>query len=87
MLITGASSGIGAAVARHFGAAGCKLVLVARRAAKLEALRVEIEEMSNVQVLRAITLNATNHLVKKGCCNEFTGGVVLRLCMGVASCY
>ena len=36
VFITGASSGFGAAAARAFGAAGCHLLLGARRVPKLE---------------------------------------------------
>jgi len=43
-LITGASSGIGAAVARVFGEAGIALVLAARRKDRLDALAQEIND-------------------------------------------
>src|SRR5262245_57009095 len=42
ILITGASSGIGAASARAFGRAGARVVLAARRADKLDAIADEI---------------------------------------------
>ena len=44
ILITGASSGIGAAAARTFGRAGYRVVLAARRVEKLERLAEEIRE-------------------------------------------
>jgi NAD(P)-dependent dehydrogenase (short-subunit alcohol dehydrogenase family) len=43
VLVTGSSSGIGAAVARHLGRHGCRLVLFARRAAELEAVARDVE--------------------------------------------
>lgn len=42
ILITGASSGIGAVAARAFARRGENLILVARRGEMLEALKAEI---------------------------------------------
>jgi NAD(P)-dependent dehydrogenase (short-subunit alcohol dehydrogenase family) len=42
ILVTGASSGIGAATARYFGAAGASVVLAARRIRELEEISAEI---------------------------------------------
>jgi short-subunit dehydrogenase len=50
-LITGASSGIGEALAREFARNGHELALVARRKARLTALADEIEEVSGKRPL------------------------------------
>lgn len=56
-LVTGASSGIGRAIALAFATAGCAVVLVARRVELLEALRREIEARSGRAAALALDLS------------------------------
>lgn len=50
-LVTGASSGIGAEIARELAREGANLVIVARRTERLEALASELRESAGVEVL------------------------------------
>lgn len=49
-LVTGASSGIGREFARYHATKGGDLILTARRAAELEALKTELEAAHNISV-------------------------------------
>ncbi len=50
VVITGASSGIGAAIAKRFSAAGYPLLLLARRLENLEALKLPNTISSQVDI-------------------------------------
>lgn len=51
ILVTGASSGIGAATVKHFAAQGAKLVLVARNAEKLQEVGDQCRALGSSDVL------------------------------------
>ena len=51
VMITGASSGIGAACARAFAAAGARLILCARREARLHELADELDAETHIMTL------------------------------------
>jgi NADP-dependent 3-hydroxy acid dehydrogenase YdfG len=58
VLITGASSGIGAGIARELGAAGAKVVLGARRTDRLEALAEEIRSKGGEVLTRRLDVTS-----------------------------
>ena len=60
ILITGASSGLGAGMAREFAQKGYNLAICARRIERLEALKQELESLYGIQVI-AKTLDVTNY--------------------------
>lgn len=60
ILITGASSGIGAGMAREFAKKGYNLAICARRFERLEALKQELENQYGIQVI-AKTLDVTDY--------------------------
>lgn len=57
-VVTGASSGIGAGLARSFSAAGARVALLARRADRLEALAEELGGADRALALTADVLDA-----------------------------
>lgn len=54
ILITGASSGIGAALARELGKAGARLMIGARRTDRLAVLKQEVEAAGGTIAMRAL---------------------------------
>ena len=60
ILITGASSGIGAGMAREFAQKGYNLAICARRLERLETLKQELESKYGIKVI-AKTLDVTHY--------------------------
>jgi len=59
VIITGASSGFGAAAAKLFSQEGCKVVLAARRLERLEEMANEIHAMGGEAI--AVSMDVTQH--------------------------
>ncbi len=60
ILITGASSGLGAGMAHEFAAKGYNLAICARRLDRLEDLKTELENQYGIKVI-AKSLDVTNY--------------------------
>lgn len=67
-LVTGASKGIGFAIAANFAMAGGNVAMVARTAADLEAAKAEIEKSAGAAKLAAIAADVST---ADGCSNAF----------------
>ncbi|MGA7434634.1 MAG: SDR family oxidoreductase [Solirubrobacterales bacterium] len=66
VMITGASSGIGQAAAEKAAAAGAKVLLVARSADKLEAIKLEIEEQGGDASVHPCDLSDVEDIERMG---------------------
>ncbi|MBI4469674.1 MAG: SDR family NAD(P)-dependent oxidoreductase [Acidobacteria bacterium] len=62
VIVTGASAGIGEAVSRALGAQGARVVLAARRTARLDALKKEIESRGGTAL--AVTADITEEAAR-----------------------
>jgi NAD(P)-dependent dehydrogenase (short-subunit alcohol dehydrogenase family) len=68
VFITGASSGIGAALAAHYAAQGCTLGLLGRRAGALQALAASLP---NAERHRCYAADVTDHAALRGAAQDF----------------
>jgi short-subunit dehydrogenase len=78
LFITGASSGLGEALARHYAKEGAVLGLVARRRAELERLLAELPATLSPQPHRLYVLDVTDHAALAAAAADFllhAGGI------------
>jgi len=75
VLITGASSGIGASLAREFAGRGCQLALCARNRDKLEALAEEITSEHPGCGIEVRQLDVTDVTAVSDCIEELAGAL------------
>lgn len=59
-MITGASSGLGEALAHAFYQCGCKVILVARRKEKLEEVKSALMHIHHVSIGEAMIVKKVN---------------------------
>lgn len=83
LLVTGATSGIGAATARRFAEAGARVIAVGRRADRLAELKDEFGALIHTEVLDARDLAATERMVA-GLPEPFSGFNVVFANAGLA---
>ncbi|WOH39337.1 SDR family oxidoreductase [Thalassotalea fonticola] len=61
IIITGASSGLGYTMAKHFAKLGRNLILCARRIESLEQLKIELEQINSAIQISIVELDVTDH--------------------------
>nr|CAD7594039.1 unnamed protein product [Timema genevievae] len=85
VLVTGASSGIGAAVAEHLAMAGAKVALVARRLDRLKELQASIEAQGGVAISVKMDVCVAEEVGTYTCNTsiEAHGGVIISVKMDV----
>jgi 3-hydroxy acid dehydrogenase / malonic semialdehyde reductase len=71
-LVTGASSGIGKAIAESLAKHGVRLILIARRNDKLELLKRELQTNTKCHVIACDVVNKGKNISRD---NKFTCGV------------